>query len=176
MLPLARPFSRGHGRSNGYGGVQTAVRVAVRNTDLLGTAPGIASQRRQAGQRYDGRTVAHIVFLRSAMSIAGDGGHDQRRIPFCQLLIAQTQTLHHSGCKVLHHNVGFLDQGGDYGNGFRFAQVEQGTLFALMPLVEIARTIETWLHTAWINRNASSEVGTHLRFNPNDLGPQMGQL
>ena len=72
MLPLASSLSCGHSSSNGYGGVQPAVRVTIRNADLLGTALGIASQRRQAGQGHDGRTIAHIVFLWSCMSIAGN--------------------------------------------------------------------------------------------------------
>ena len=176
MLSLTRPLARGHSRSNGHCGVQPTVRVAIRNTDFLGTALGIAGQRRQAGQRHDSRSVAHIVFLRPAMAIAGDGGHNQGRIPLCQLLIAQAQTLHHAGGKVLHHNVGFLNQGGDNGKGLRLAQVEQGAFFALMPLVEIARAIETRLHAGRINRHTASEVGAHMRFNPNDLGSQVGQL
>ena len=65
----------------------------------------------------------------------------------------------------------WLNQGGDDRNGFRLAQVEQGTFFALVPLVEIARAIETRLHAGRINGHTSSEVGTHMRFNPNDLGP-----
>src|SRR5206468_4890422 len=105
VLAFARALTRCEGGTDRNRGVDAAVGVSVRDAYFLRRTSRIAGQRGQAAQGSDGRAVPYIFLQRTSMAIAGDRSHDDVRLDFLELLVAQPQMVHDPGSKVFDHYI-----------------------------------------------------------------------
>ena len=71
---------------------------------------GIAHQRAiEAALGMNDHRIGGALGLRTGLAVAGNRAVNQSRIDLSQRLISETQTLHHTGSKILDQDVGVFD-------------------------------------------------------------------
>jgi len=128
--------------------------------------PGVAGD---TGQRQVVDIVAGAIPVRSALAVTGDRHVDQPRVDRLERLIADAQLVHHSGSKLLEHDVVLAHQLPDYLDRLGTLEIEGD---AALVAVEVG---VTGGGSAIVRRQHAHQIHARGRLHPQHLGAHVCQ-